>query len=114
MVVNVDKCDRDSLSHHFSLWASPILHGCAHDQHLQTEAFQPAIWQNKRWILEGFQIFRTDQVDPKSNAANDQDQFWILDLLRLQESLDWLDSDGKAERDQEDWVDKSPHNLVKE
>ena len=61
------------------------------------------VYQMIRRFLEGTKEFKylliTDQVNPKSNAANNKNQFWILDLLRLQESLDGLDSDGEAKGD---------------
>ena len=57
-------------------------------------------------------MYQTHQVDSKSNASNNQNQFWILDLLRIQEPLDRLDGDGEAESHQEDGIDKSADNLV--
>ena len=52
-----------------------------------------------------------DDVDEETHPAHNQDHLWVMDLLRLDESLESLDCDGEAEGEQEHGVDQGPDHL---
>ena len=52
-----------------------------------------------------------DDVDEQTHPAHNQDHLWVMDLLRLDESLESLDCDGEAEGEQEHGVDQGPDHL---
>ena len=54
---------------------------------------------------------QTDHVDDEAGDADVDQRVDVLDLVRVRQSLDRLDEDGEAERDQEDGVDESPEHL---
>ena len=54
---------------------------------------------------------QADDVDEKSEGADDDEEVWVVDLLAVRQPIERFNEDGEAERDEEHCVDQRSQHL---